>query len=292
MPAPVELLRGRRAAPYAAYALRLLGEAPQSYWPVVREPVRRRPYVPGSSLKGLLRTALLWSLFDGTLKELGSTARTAPEPLELEAFGKDPRGRRHPNYSLGRAILPEDLWPTGDAECWVAPAYTHALDASGRLVRRVPLGYLEVVAPGASFEGRLRVDDWLLARAELGFPGRGTAAVRRLPDALQEFGAALLSAEVRFYRSGREDRVAERLQSLARGPAAVACLGWGGGWPSKTVGLKLRPEDVRRVARQFGLRRWEGRHFPQRFPASRRLVTTPDGPMPLGWVRVELRPRG
>ncbi len=265
VPAPLDLLRGRRAAPYAAYSLRFLGQAPQSYWPLVREPMRQRPYVPGSSLKGLLRTALLWGLFDGTLRELGGTVRTAAEPLELEAFGKDPRGRRHPNYSLSRVMLPEDLWPTGDVECWVTPAYAHALDASGRLVRRVPLGHLEVVAPGASFEGRLRVDDWLLARGELGFPGRGTTAVRHLPDALQEFGAALLSVEVRFYRSGREDRVP---RGSSPSPAARgqwrAWAGEVGGRPRRwDVGLRqggIWPAGLCNIAWQLLVPTEEDRH--------------------------------
>lgn len=292
VPTPLELLRGRRAAPYATYSLRVLGEAPQSYWPLMRGPMDQQPYVPGSSLKGLVRTALLWHLFNGVLPELGNSARTAAQPLELAAFGHDPSGRRHPNYSLARAILPEDLRPAGEAECWVAPAYAYGLDRAGRLVRRVPLGHLEVVVPGASFRGRLRVDEWLLARSELRFPGGGVEAARRLPQALTEFGRALLAAEVRFYRAGQERRLADRLEGLGPGQGAVACLGWGGGWASKTVGLKLRAEDVRRVAQHFDLRRWQGRHFPHHFPASRRLVMTPEGPLPLGWVRVELHPRG
>lgn len=292
VPTPDELLAGRRAAPYAAYRLRLQDEAPDSYWPVVRDPMTLQPYVPGTSLKGLLRSALVWQLFDGNLRELGDSVGVAAALLERHLLGGDPQGRRDPNYSVARALMVEDLRPMREIEGAVCRCELLALRPDGRLVSRVSLGHLEVVMPGAVFQGRLRIDDWLLRRGALNFPASAVEGIKGLPAAVQAFGKKLLEAEASFYRAGGEPGLAALVEAVGRTSGAVARLGWGGGWPSKTVGLKLRPEDLRRVAQQFRLRRWQGRHFPERFPASRRLVVTRQGRVPLGWVRLDMKPIG
>ena len=67
----------------------------------VREQIKDvwdRPYIPGSSLKGALRTALLYALYEvnnksWSLDNLGRNAKYAAAPLERELLGQNPQYR-------------------------------------------------------------------------------------------------------------------------------------------------------------------------------------------------------
>lgn len=71
--------------------------------------VHDRPYIPGSSLKGAIRTALAWCAFiDGGLKLEPRAMRNrsrADEAIEREIFG------RSPNYDLLRSLQVSDTVP-------------------------------------------------------------------------------------------------------------------------------------------------------------------------------------
>ncbi len=282
LPTPAALLRGRSAAAYARYAVALpVAGEPAQIWATTRDPLSGQPYLPGSSLKGVLRTALLWSLYSGPLPRLtAAQAREAARDLEQMFFGPNP------NHNLGRAILPADLQPVGSVECWAVACELHSLEGSGRLVPRAALDTLEVIAPGSRFQGRLTLDRRLLTASGLRLPAAGVQAAADLPGAVRAFGQALHQAEVRFYRDHSQPAVAALLAGFDAGAGAILCLGWGGGWRSKTIGLKLQPEEIARVQAQYGLHRWRGQHFPTVFPASRRLVRTARGLQPLGWVHI------
>ena len=71
--------------------------------------VHDRPYIPGASLKGALRTALAWTGWDEVRPTLDRSAigrrkSWAGQPLERKLFGPDP------NHDLLRALHVSDLF--------------------------------------------------------------------------------------------------------------------------------------------------------------------------------------
>ena len=288
IPRPGELLRGRRPEPFARYILESFGQRPQGWsdelWPVVRDPVTAQPLIPGSSLKGLIRTAVAWALYAGPLA-LGPEAKQADDELEAGMFG------REAHSDVLRALRLSDFSLAGECRQWAAPVELYTLNSARRLQARPERrpGVVEVVGAGAVFKGQLSLDLGLMGQADrLGFNRRALEALRNWPQILGQFGRQLLNFQVRFYQDGGLPQVAGRLKALEAYQGIVACLGWGGGWPSKTIGLKLTPQRVQEVAQKYKLQRWQSPHFPNRFPISRRLVRLPDGPVPLGWIGLKV----
>ncbi len=286
IPRPEELLRGRNPEPFARYSLTLAGGWSQvdELWPVIRDPVSVRPLIPGSSLKGLIRTAAAWALYGGSL-DLGPDARRADDVLEGRLFG------RTPHLDVLRVLRVSDLQAVGECPQWAARVELYALNSAGRLQARPErsFGVVEVVGAGAVFKGTVSLDLGLMRRAdELRFNRQALEALQAWPDVLRRFGVRLLDFQAQFYRGGGLGQVAERLAALRSYGGTVACLGWGGGWRSKTVGLKLTSQQVEQVASKYSLRRWYSRHFPSHFPISRRLIRLPDGLVPPGWVGIRV----
>lgn len=288
IPRPADLLRGRDPQPFARYVLELSGgQAPAELWPVIRNPADGGPLIPGSSLKGVIRTALAWELYRGPLSHYpgGSRPQHADDGLERQHFGGEP------HYDILRALRISDLQPAGACPQWAAPVELYSVGAGGRL-QPAPgrsLGVIEIVGAGAVFTGTVSLDLDLLGRAaELRFKPEAVEALRRWPDVLGHFGRSLLGRQVRFLRERGLSRTADLLAGLGSRPGVIACLGWGTGWLGKTVGLKLSPEEVAEVARRYGFHRWRSPHFPNLFPISRRLARLPQGPIPLGWISLKV----
>jgi len=80
--------------------------------------VHGRPYLPGSSLKGALRTAILWRIWRERrepirLSQLGRQREWAAQPLERRWLGSDP------HHDLLRALRPGDTGPLPPEEALV-----------------------------------------------------------------------------------------------------------------------------------------------------------------------------
>ncbi|MBX5492554.1 MAG: type III-A CRISPR-associated RAMP protein Csm5 [Chloroflexi bacterium] len=293
------LLRPSQYAACARYVLPLRGEAPNQILPLVRD-VHDRPYLPGSSLKGALRTALAWALiyylappFQSQRDVAAGPPERAARPLERRLFGPDP------NRDLLRALRVRDAQPVGDAA--VEATLLGLYGRRGRDLTRIAEGTrwcVETLAVGARFEGELLVDRGLLAQGQLPAP-RIDDTPLDLADTwyyAREFAKALVQHEQEFYCSGGLPRIesfyatlAAKLESAEWGETALP-LGWGTGWFAKTVGLYLQGEDdFDRLVQRLGLARG-GR--PEEFPASRRLVERGGvAEAPPGWIWLRLEPR-
>lgn len=266
-----------------------------------------RPYLPGSSLKGALRTALGWIRWDQKKlrpdpARLGRRPKFAARWYEEELFAI--HGGKAPNYDLLRALQVSDSAPVGPDSLLLVNA--RVLSRSGKLGSPIEL---EAVKPGVTFELTIKVDEALFSdwaqrhRLKL----QGAALLHQLPKAVRIYTGERLKAERAWFEAiqNGKDLAAyyrELLRSLAAAQkAGNACLiqvGWGGGWESKTFGSRLQ-EDPQFMTRLIGrLRR--GRAKPDTpFPSSRRALVQirrgPDGrPLevpraPLGWLRLEFQ---
>ncbi len=248
---------------------------------------RGRPYLPGSSLKGALRTALLRATGGPfNLGTVGPSRSWAGQTIERSYFGRDP------NSDLLRTLHVADSEPLDPAQLQVVVVATYSL-RGGRLQPKGQGYRLNVVAipAGTRLETTLGLDTWTLSQDRLGFGARATwpdelaarcnRASRALIDAERQFYAEVHQPALeRFYADLSRSRV------LASDHAFLLPVGWGTGWLAKTIGPDLRGLDGFEETRtRFSLGQ-PGAPFPK----SRRLVeTAPDRPIvPLGWTRITL----
>jgi CRISPR-associated protein Csm5 len=298
----VEALRPDQLAEMAAYTL----PAPRDRVDRIRPHIKiagapPRPYLPGSSVKGALRTALAWAMVrDGLVavgaQDLGRSRYFADAAVERALFGSDP------NHDLLRALHVGDtdgLLP-GDALS-LSQVSVYSLQRSGRLL---PKGaqyrfHLETIDAGAEMSATARRDNYLLEpelAARLRWD-KGRAYLIEVVRHANDFAARLIEQEADFYRRygppplvGFYEQLAQVLaQVKAAGHTCLCQIAWGAGWTAKTVGTALDEATLARIKRDFNL----GRTGSDIFPKTRRLVEVNGQPAaPLGWLMLTFQPEG
>lgn len=259
-----------------------------------------RPYIPGSSLKGALRTALAWSGWPEINPRLDRNAiddrkSWAGQPLEKKLFGKDP------NHDLLRALQVADLHGPQHAGQGLVIANAQVLT---RRSAGSPIE-LEAVRGDTTFEGTLVVDETLfspLAERELGFSNR-RKWLDELARRVQAHSQARIGELALWFEEAEGCKaVADFYHQLAAVQLppnqALLQLGWGAGWDSKTFWTRLQsdPDFFEGLVRKFNLHR-AGKNSPPRspgdpFPRSKRAAMSPKDKKavaaPFGWVLLEM----
>lgn len=275
-----------------------------------------RPYLPGSSLKGAIRTALLARAVQ---QDAAGLRRLLPGPEHRQAkfaaqkltegvFSPDvPRGKT-PNHDLLRALHVGDaLFEVGqlhliDVRWMNLTATGWGWREMGGAKRTLPAwrdanGILgEALPPGTTASFALQVDRFLtddpLARRILGW---GTAdatlpalaSFAALRELLNAHARRRLDAELAFFRAHRvagAARACERLlaEMGATPEAAYVRVGWGNGWAGMT-GDWMDAATTQAMREKFNL----GKRGSEVFPKTRRLVVNGAEPsLPLGWLRL------
>jgi CRISPR-associated protein Csm5 len=261
-----------------------------------------RPYIPGSSLKGALRTALAWMGWTEVKPKLdrgaiGRNRSWAGQPLERKLFGPDP------NHDLLRALHVSDLARPGKAGegLMLVNAQVLTKKSAGSPVE------LEAVESEVVLTGTLTIDDVLfgpLAESELHLANR-KHWLDELMARAQKHSAARIVRLAEWYEKadGCED-VARFYRQLAEARlaanSAVLQIGWGAGWDGKTFSTHLQsdPQLFEQLVADFRLHRAAPGSPPRKpgdpFPRSKRAVMSVKAGVakpvaPLGWVLVELR---
>jgi CRISPR-associated protein Csm5 len=262
--------------------------------------VHDRLYLPGSSLKGALRTLLAWGFFTRQKKQpdlsrLRRSRSWAAQDLEHDIFGQDP------NHDWLRALHVEDsrpLEPDGHLALRTVRVYpTETRDSSGLNVD------VEAVEPGTVFQTAITVDEYGFqgeAARQLGWRSK-RAWLGQLVTLGKEYARERLLTEVAFFQEhgGPQDALgfyAALVKQLVEGELAddefLLQVGWGTGWESKTLGSGLLRQDdlaFERLLDQYRMTKERNRRVGDSFPKSRTLVLRGGDPAyPLGWVRVRL----
>lgn len=247
-----------------------------------------RPMIPGSSLKGALRTLLLaaWSGERGphagdrpaqVRQALGSTLAGRPSARGLEEvlfhFRTDRIRAGDPKTDVFRTVSVSDAM--------FAPDTLRVVSSKAVGTVRPTLTAAQTLVRGASALLTLKMGDDFLSR-RLPFPNT-------VPDAATLAGWShshahhLITGDIEFFKANREQRMAERLEALlsqveqSAPDAIILRLGWGTGWRTMTGDL-LTPEERGRVMRRVG--------------KTRKVIIDGHGNRGLprdvfGWVRIE-----
>ncbi|NNJ13350.1 type III-A CRISPR-associated RAMP protein Csm5 [Chloroflexales bacterium ZM16-3] len=270
--------------------------------------VADRPYIPGSSLKGALRSALAWAYakdlapqFFQNLSREGQKA--ADNKIEAELFyGKDGPGPRR----VGNAVLRDVLRGLHVGDSTPSAGGLELLN-----VQIYPKGSpvaVEAIPANTQLRATLQIERYMfesaIARQVLTFdPWQQRLAPETLAASCRQRAAALIAGDREFYTSQAAEvaRFYKELddQLAGLGPRSFLLpVGWGAGWRSKTLNDRLRADDQREqefveVVKRYNLRKNRAksdRFSPgDLFPATRKLIYQGNRPhRPLGWLMVEI----
>lgn len=267
------------------------------------------PLLPGTSIKGAIRTVLLWHLIQendpkrtsGILKKiLGSTVKKeqADDELDHFFFGHDP------NHDLLRGLQ------VGDVEFKLsnlALLESKVLSLTGNNgfgwkkmgkqgfntpdPPKATSTYCESLSPGTKSVGRVKVENFLfdnhMAESELGFSGRKELLVN-LSEKCNQYVKALIADEIDFFKSCNMKEMVNFYNALQEeipedNGAFLLHLGWGSGWRGMT-GNYLSEADVIDFRNKFMM----GKKSSPVFPKTRKIIFENGEPKyTLGWVRIE-----
>ena len=291
----------------------------------IREAIKsvgNRPYIPGSSIKGALRTMLLadiikneenMQLFDECSAHLNReiekrTSRntrneTPAKKLEEAAFGKDP------NHDLLRGLQVSDTVPHESDSLAIEMAWTVTLNNNNQLVQKIENGteyknFVEVIQAKQRLSFTLKIDDMLFREREkkaLHFSVLQEKTLREIA-AVCKFEAELyMENEMNFYDDYGFTDVVDLYDQLIglndrlEDGEFMLQTGWGTGYHANTVTSLFTDGDeaaidlmsLRRRFRLGGSRSQKGQYDEREFPKTRRILYRGQNPIaPLGWVKI------
>lgn len=256
-----------------------------------------RPYLPGSSLKGALRTVL--AVGGATVRKLrfdrlGHSRRWAAQSVERELFG------RNPNYDLLRALQVSDSGPVGLNQLSLGRVNIYpTVGQRTQYGRQRGLDVdVEALRQGTTFQVPIKIEGYLFgdqAERELRF-GKRKSWLLNLPQWGRTVAGQRIADEIEFFQQradghvvlGFYSRLLQTWEGLGENELLLQ-VGWGTGWLSKTFG-KLLQEDAQafeRLVKDYRMTIERGRKAGDPFPRSRHLVRVGEHPaVPLGWMKV------
>lgn len=272
---------------------------------------QNRAYLPGSSLKGAIRTALL----EDILLDEHNLNRLLIQPLQQVQAVSNPNERREVN-KLRQAL--RGVWQRMEQEALrggeqkanydllrfvlVSDSEPFAPDmVSLRLVRsegtnRNTDTWIEAIRPGACTRFTLCFQpDAPLAQLGLAEELDAYLQCETLLEVLAERAERRLQPEQAYPYPPAVQKVLEDLLERNRPDAPLLCVGWGQGYLGTTVMGLVQDEQPKEYQRQIekmkpALPRLGQGVQPSRFPKTRRAVRDGQGSalFPLGWVQLRV----
>ena len=272
------------------------------------------PYLPGSAIKGALRTGMLFTrLKDGTLHDLAGRihperpARRPAEPAEEQLIGTGGNSRTRYFGAADSATVDRSrfkiyllrvatLVSRGRDELALGWKQSGRGAADGRRPEEGAPTFAEMSGAGSTFEGAWHETSFFdepETRRLLGW--REPVERAQVFEAANQYAAALLSLHKSYAaRVGLQllSKTADNLEAqLAEARTAGACLvsiGWGGGLIGKSAWLDTSNPDYRQILKSISVYNSPlASGLP--FPKTRRVVFLNDQPASLpGWAKLEI----
>ncbi len=299
------------ADPFCAYAL----DCPEDPGTTeIREAIKdvfNHPMIPGSSIKGAIRTAVLWDMMGSdknaqqfAVDHLKSQLQRKPnrswvgQPIERRVFGKDP------NHDLMRAVQVSDAQLLEVESLEMGAVWTVAPDRDNQLNQKQKI-FVEQIRADQSLDLSIKIDKWLFRAREkkvLNFSDRQERVICEEMASVCNFAAkGIIEDECNFFDDYNQSELANFYESLLSRleelptDAFVLPVGWGTGHHTKTVTDLVvegdeAPDDFMMGLRQhyrLGKSRSGGDYYDPEFPKTRRILYHEEKPIsPLGWVQI------
>lgn len=259
-----------------------------------------RPYIPGSSIKGAIRTAVLASIA-ATMNEVELTQTTknygkiTAKALEAKVFGKNP------NHDVFRYVLVGDAFATG---------YRTAVYNMVNINERTEKSYwdtskqmaTEVLLSGTEVDFSLVLKQPERRPKDMPAAPKALCSIDALLDVINNHTETLLTKEINIFESKDVDTLSEKkvnsyieqlkdllnIVNACKGThSAIMRMGHGSGWRFMTGAWleRLSDDDFEKVVNEARLNNIE-KYSEYDFPKSRRLE---EGLCePLGFVKLTL----
>ncbi|MBV8808410.1 MAG: type III-A CRISPR-associated RAMP protein Csm5 [Acidobacteriaceae bacterium] len=270
------------------------------------------PYLPASAVKGALRTGLVFTRWSaGTMDRIASSlegerlSRRTAEAAELNAGASqskvismaDGRAERDVSFKiyLTRVASLDTRQPEKPQLAWKLAGRGSV--PAPRVSESTPL-FAEMAAPESTFTGEWEERSFLKNEDLLRAMGwRSAPSAEMIANAANEYAEKQLALHAQFAEmsglTGVRDTVGRLGQELQRSRGnpmtCLLCLGWGGGFVSKSAFLETSQESHRKVLRTVpAMARAIRDQVP--FPKTRRIVFTDSQPSTLpGWATLHLK---
>ena len=283
--------------------------------------VNNCPYIPGSTLKGAIRTALLGDILsrnDEVFNEnnqrfiniVNQTPRGNPRTehpareIEKNVFGKDP------NHDLLRTLQISDTTPIETDALEIGTAWTVTLNSDEQLVQKIDRGrhyknFVQQIPAGKRLTFTLKIDELLLREAEkkrLNFKDFQEQNLKSIAAACRSLSADMLATELEFFDIYDLDEVAQfyiKLEDSSkhfRKDTFLLQIGWGTGYHANTItgvfanSFNPHQEMWLKLRKRFRLgesRSRRGQYDAREFPKTRRVLYHGQNPIStFGWVKV------
>lgn len=308
---PAQLLKQEDFTDDSPYFRYVLKGTPKSSaeGAVLREQIKDafdHPYLPGTTVKGALRTVLGWHLWGQKrlrpeVGKLGGSPKFAASGYERDLFGKNP------NHDLLRALHVTDSAPLDTGALMLVNV--RVLTRGGKPGSPVEL---EAIRHDTVIESELKLDtvlfsQWAKAR-ELYLSN--SDVLLNFAEVARQHSRNAIERELNWARGLTNGKNLinhyESMRQFALSPKQFFLqLGWGGAWEQKTFGSRLKQDEgfMRTILKPRKMNGYDvGRGYTPRnvqdFPISRRIAMAyrrnPQGKvideipaLPLGWVLVE-----
>jgi len=273
------------------------------------------PLIPGSSIKGAIRTVIWWHLVQSeknqaVLKEeltkvIKSKNRDLKEQRADDELDKNLFGE-NPNHDFMRGLQVGDVeFRLSDIkllDCKVLNLTSengYGWEKMGRNgfitpdpKKATPL-YCESLNPKATAAGKMKIEDFLfdddLAKP-LNFSGK-KELLDNLPEKCNEFAKTFIADEIAFFKSCNMQEMVNFYTDLekkipADNSSFLLHLGWGSGWRGMTGNYLedyLEKDDFAKLRIRFNL----GKSHSDIFPKTRKIAFQNGKPAyPLGWIKI------
>ncbi|MEO0128391.1 MAG: type III-A CRISPR-associated RAMP protein Csm5 [candidate division WOR-3 bacterium] len=268
---------------------------------------KSEPYIPGSSIKGALRTAIAYAIMKKSPRVYQKIKTDAVKEVEDK---KDNRKKLVPNDEevVENTIFSDKkdgkndlmrLWSVSDSQSLPKDNVLMVVQTQ-RLSKDRFLGfrnYYEVLNKTPKIEVKISFDESLaqtgfLKQIEIGlFP----QTLKDLFDCVNIFVDDIIDWELNYFKNHQISsqlsdiiNFYESLKSMRNNGKILLPLGKGTGWIKKSVGLlfKKDPATFVNIFRAYKLGKKGQR--PEIFPSSREIVVTGTNKMVFGWAEISV----
>lgn len=245
-----------------------------------------RVYIPGSSIKGAIRTAILYyaikndrEIFDFVKDHLlklsikGGDRRKADDKIEEKFFGRTTH-----DFMKGLIITDSNLLPPSCLKLQLVRVLS--VNVANKLTPKLGL-LAETVKLGNKFEISIKIDDFYFEAEELGFKNK-KEFVDNLPQILMEYSKDLIDYEIKFFEKYGLEEIVTFYEDLRPDDDILLRISWGSGWHTMSIARIFHEEPFFwELRKKFNL----GRKGVKIFPKSRKIVFD-DKLYPLGWIKL------
>lgn len=251
-----------------------------------------RVYIPGSSIKGAIRTAILYyaikndkrlynfsknHLLELSVKGEDRDRKRADDEIENEFFGRT-------THDFMKSMIISDSNLTTPDSLKLQLIRVLSVNVANKLQQKLEL-LAETLKIDSKFEISIKIDDFYFKEEarELGFSNK-REYLDNLSQICNEYSKELIEYEIDFFRKfGGYNDIVRFYESLRKSDDFLLRISWGSGWHSMSIAKIFQEEPFfMELRKRFRL----GRKGVKIFPKSRKVVVD-DRIYPLGWIKLE-----